>query len=151
MEILAKLYRSLDLTVFEDGYGGITSCNYRYAYFLFMDEVCYSFYSIEGYNVFGKSNQEAFKKTASFDDRKTIENLAIMLDKGKQTSFVQINENIIKFIFTIQIANFEGEIIDENRIYEGSFSDYGTSLEVNSWNENSPKEIINKKYALLNI
>lgn len=138
MEILNKLYRSVILNVFEDGYGGSPAWLYFYQYIFLKENECYLFYSFKPFEIVGRHNYEKLKPIHSFDDSKTIKSIDIILKNVSHSYYEKISNNEITFSLPVHVANEQGEIIEVNRIYSAILENDGELLKLKAFDENNP-------------
>jgi hypothetical protein len=130
MAILTMLYRSTKLNRYEDNYGGNAFDNYYYSYLFIQDNIIYLFSS----NPMCSSSK--LKPIQSFDDRKTIENMDVILENTSRSVYEENKEGSLTFSLPAQAINEQGDIIVVTRTYFAVFENDKMSLKLKASDEN---------------
>ena len=124
------------MSSYEDNYGGNVFDNYYYSYLLLQNNLIYIFSSSPMYS------SSKLKPINSFNDRKTIKSLDIILKNASYSEYKNISEDEIIFSLPVQVANEHGEIIEVNRIYSAGLKNDEKLLMLKAFDENNSDVLV---------
>lgn len=136
MAVLNLLYRSINMSSYEDNYGGNVFDNYYYSYLRLQDNIIYIFSSCPMYSA------SKLKPIQLFDDSKTIKNIDLILKNSSHAEYKKIGENELKFSLPFQVQGEHGEIIEVTRNYTAIFENEWALLKLKAFDENNPNKIV---------